>query len=185
MTELLLDRVASPIGTLPIVVDGARLCLLDLHDDEASVARSLAARYGTYRLREAGDPAGVASALRAYFAGDLTALDGVEVDTGGTEFQRAVWRALREIPAGTTETYGALARRLGKPDAARAVGITNGLNPVAIVVPCHRVIGANGSLTGFGGGLPRKQWLLEHEGLHFRNGVKVAPSAQLAFGLAL
>ena len=99
----------------------------------------------------------------AYFKGDLTAIDGLKVANGGTDFQRAVWKALRAIPAGGTITYGALAARLGRPKAARAVGLANGANPIAIVVPCHRVVGADGSLTGYGGGMARKQWLLAHE----------------------
>jgi methylated-DNA-[protein]-cysteine S-methyltransferase len=115
-------------------------------------------------LTVATDPAGISSRLRAYFGGDLAALDAIEVDTGGTSFQQDVWRALREIPVGKTVSYGELARRIGRPSATRAVGLTNGLNPCAVVVPCHRVIGADGSLTGFGGGLHRKRWLLEHEG---------------------
>ena len=98
-----------------------------------------------------------------YFAGELTALDSLQCATAGTEFQRRIWSALREIPAGTTTSYGALADKIGKPGAARAAGLANGSNPISIIVPCHRVIGANGALTGYGGGLPRKQWLLAHE----------------------
>jgi len=86
------------------------------------------------------------------------------VDPGGTEFQRTVWSALRTIPVGATRTYGQLAASIGRPTAPRAVGLANGRNPVAIVIPCHRVIGSNAALTGYGGGLPRKQWLLRHEG---------------------
>jgi methylated-DNA-[protein]-cysteine S-methyltransferase len=101
--------------------------------------------------------------VRAYLAGSYGAIDGIPVDTGGTPFQRRVWSALRRIPAGQTLTYGALARRLGTPAASRAVGRAVSLNPVAIVVPCHRVIGADGRLTGYAGGLDRKRWLLAHE----------------------
>jgi len=108
--------------------------------------------------------------LDAYFAGDLTAIDDVPVATNGTPFQRTVWAALRRIPAGTTTSYGALAASIGYPSAMRAVGLANGANPVAIIVPCHRVIGADHSLTGYGGGLPRKRWLLEHEGFELSNG---------------
>jgi methylated-DNA-[protein]-cysteine S-methyltransferase len=111
-------------------------------------------------------PAVVTDALAAYFDGALRALDTVSTITGGTDFQRAVWAALRDIPPGETESYGRLAARIGHPAASRAVGAANGANPVAIIVPCHRVIGASGSLTGFGGGLPRKAWLLEHERRH-------------------
>jgi methylated-DNA-[protein]-cysteine S-methyltransferase len=125
------------------------------------------------RLTKSGEPAAparsdaarrIVDALRAYFAGDLHALDTIAVDPlGGTPFQRRVWLALRSIPAGTTVSYQMLARRIRAPKAMRAVGAANGANPVPIVLPCHRVIGADGSLTGYGGGLPRKRWLLRHE----------------------
>lgn len=164
MTELLIERIESPIGVLHLVSDGRRLCALDYDGYDERLRRLLTLRYGPHRLREASDPGGATTALRRYLAGDFAALDAVEVDAGGTPFQREVWAALREIPCGTTTTYGELARRVGQPSAARAVGITNSLNPVAIVVPCHRVIGANDTLTGYAGGLHRKQWLLEHEG---------------------
>jgi methylated-DNA-[protein]-cysteine S-methyltransferase len=87
------------------------------------------------------------------------------VTTGGTDFQRTVWKALRAIPAGETRTYGQLAAAIGSPRAVRAAGLANGQNPVAVIVPCHRVIGANGTLTGYAGGLARKRWLLAHEGV--------------------
>jgi methylated-DNA-[protein]-cysteine S-methyltransferase len=106
------------------------------------------------------------NALEAYFAGDFEPIAKIKVRTAGTPFQQQVWSALCEIPAGTTLSYGQLAAKLGNPSASRAVGRANGLNPVAIVVPCHRVIGANGSLTGFGGGIERKKWLLDHEAAH-------------------
>jgi methylated-DNA-[protein]-cysteine S-methyltransferase len=104
----------------------------------------------------------VAEQLQAYFAGELTHFD-VQIETGGTPFQRRVWQALLGIPYGATTTYGKLAAELGDPRAMRAVGLANGRNPISIIVPCHRVVGADGSLTGYGGGLPRKQWLLAHE----------------------
>jgi len=102
--------------------------------------------------------------MRAYFKCDIAAIDGLPVETAGTPFQRSVWRALRRIRRGTTISYAELARWIGKPRAVRAAGLANGQNPISIVVPCHRVIGSNGTLTGYGGGLPRKKWLLEHEG---------------------
>ena len=102
--------------------------------------------------------------MRRYFEGDIAAIDTIEVKTGGTPFQRSVWKALRKIEAGTTVTYAELARRIGRPTAIRAAGLANGQNPIGIVVPCHRVIGSDGSLTGYGGGLQRKEWLLKHEG---------------------
>ena len=103
------------------------------------------------------------AALQAWFAGDLRAFDGLSITTGGTEFQRRVWAALRDIPAGETRSYGQLAAAIGQPTAVRAVGLANGANPVGIVTPCHRVIGAGGALTGYAGGVERKRWLLEHE----------------------
>jgi methylated-DNA-[protein]-cysteine S-methyltransferase len=119
---------------------------------------------GTVELTRGALPAAISGALAAYFAGELNGLRTLPLETGGTAFQREVWAALREIPAGQTLSYGALATRLGRAGAARAVGLANGSNPIGIVVPCHRVIGANASLTGYGGGMHRKQWLLEHEG---------------------
>ena len=110
--------------------------------------------------------ADVLARLAAYFDGDLGALDGIPVALAcGTPFQRQVWLTLREIPAGVTWSYAELARRIGRPSAIRAVGAANGANPVPIVLPCHRVIGTNGSLVGYGGGLDRKRWLLAHEGV--------------------
>ncbi|RIK91560.1 MAG: cysteine methyltransferase, partial [Proteobacteria bacterium] len=114
----------------------------------------------------ASAPRPVAAALAAYFAGDLGALGALAIRPGGTDFQRRVWDALRRIPAGATTSYGALAERIGRPGACRAVGLANGANPIALVVPCHRVIGADGSLTGYAGGAPRKRWLLDHERAH-------------------
>lgn len=155
----------TPIGDLLVVVDGEAICALYWSSDgePAEMAKSLRRRYGDFTLEQVNDPAGVASAIRAYFAGDLRALAELPVTTGGTEFQRAVWLGLRGIPAGEVLTYGELAARLGRPTAARAVGMACGSNPVGLVLPCHRVVGASGSLTGFGGGLDRKQWLLQHE----------------------
>jgi methylated-DNA-[protein]-cysteine S-methyltransferase len=114
-------------------------------------------------MEPAGSQTYLAVALRNYFAGELDAIDHLPVKTAGTLFQRAVWSALREIPLGSTESYGKLAQRIGRPNAVRAVGLANGSNPIGVVVPCHRVIGADGSLTGYGGGMDRKRWLLRHE----------------------
>lgn len=161
---LFTDRIPSPLGTVLLVSDGESLCALDYEGFEARMERLLRARFGEVRRMEADDPQGFSSCVRAYFAGRLDALDGVPVSTGGTGFQRLVWAALREIPLGRTVTYGELAARLGKPTASRAVGHANSLNPVAIAVPCHRVIGGNRSLTGYAGGIERKRWLLGHEG---------------------
>jgi methylated-DNA-[protein]-cysteine S-methyltransferase len=142
-----------------------RLRALEFEDYEPRLRRLLRAHYGPRGdcLETGRAPAAIETALAAFFAGEVTRIDALEVRTDGTEFQQAVWAALRAIPAGGTTSYGELARAIGRPGASRAVGRANGSNPIVIVVPCHRVIGANGTLTGYGGGLPRKQWLLEHE----------------------
>jgi methylated-DNA-[protein]-cysteine S-methyltransferase len=125
--------------------------------------RLLRLHYGAITLTAAAAPATARQQLHAYFSGDLAALGAIPVATGGTPFERAVWAGLRTIPPGVTISYAELARRIGRPAAMRAVGAANGANPIGIVVPCHRVIGAGGALTGYGGGLHRKQWLLRHE----------------------
>ena len=163
----LVDRLATPIGELLIVADRAgKLRTIDWTDHEARM-RQLLDRYygkGRYTLDQAHDPGGLTRVLRAYFKGDIEAIDKLPVETAGTPFQTSIWRALRKIRRGTTISYAELAKRVGRPGAVRAAGLANGRNPISIVVPCHRVIGSNGSLTGYGGGLPRKKWLLEHEG---------------------
>ncbi|UBF29237.1 methylated-DNA--[protein]-cysteine S-methyltransferase [Kovacikia minuta CCNUW1] len=166
MTELLIDRVDSAIGQIFVVSDGKKLCALDFADYKARMLSLLEKRYRSFRLTEAANPQGFSDRLRAYLAGDLTSLDEIPVSTGGTPFQQQVWFTLRSIPVGTVATYGNLAEKIGKPKAYRAVGMTNALNPVAIVLPCHRVIGANANLTGYAGGLERKKWLLHHEGVN-------------------
>ncbi|HZD24634.1 MAG TPA: methylated-DNA--[protein]-cysteine S-methyltransferase, partial [Alphaproteobacteria bacterium] len=135
----------------------------DFHDYEERMHRLLRRHYGDCALRAAALPSDIGEPLAAYFEGEPGRLDAIPTATGGTDFQRRLWAALREIPSGSTTSYGRLAERLGRPGASRAVGLANGANPIAIVVPCHRVIGADGSLTGYGGGLARKQWLIEHE----------------------
>jgi methylated-DNA-[protein]-cysteine S-methyltransferase len=164
--NLLAGYLETPIGQLAIVAsEQGTLRAVGWSDGHARMDRQLLAFGGSpaYRLVEASDPGGFATALRAYFAGDLAAIDDLPVAAEGTEFQRTVWRALRDIPSGETCSYADIARRIGRPRAVRAVGLANGANPVALVVPCHRVIGASGALTGYGGGLDRKRWLLEHE----------------------
>ncbi|MEO6892212.1 MAG: methylated-DNA--[protein]-cysteine S-methyltransferase [Ktedonobacteraceae bacterium] len=165
MKELQYDAIDSPIGTIMLVVDDGRLCSLDFADYERRMMTLLQRRYGQVHLTQTTDPYGFSSRIRDYLAGDYRCLDSIPVNTGGTTFQQQVWSALRTIPAGTTATYGKLAALVGKPTAYRAVGATNALNPVAIVLPCHRVIGVDTSLTGYAGGLERKHWLLRHEGL--------------------
>lgn len=162
-----LERRASPLGELALVLDGeGRLCTLGWTDLEDRWRRDLRLRHGAeVLLQPSPERSAAAGALEAYFDGDLTALDALPVNPGGTPFQRLVWNALREIPAGTRLTYAQLAERLGRPAALRAVGHANGANPISIVIPCHRLVGADGSLTGYGGGLARKHWLLAHEGV--------------------
>jgi len=153
----------SPIGTIVLAVRNGALCGLEFAEGCGHGRPPLARRFDAVALRRAEDPAGVCGRLGAYFAGDLHALDGLAVNAGGTPFQRRVWTALREIPPGETISYQTLARRIGAPAAVRAVGAANGANPVGIVVPCHRVIGADGRLAGYAGGVERKRWLLAHE----------------------
>lgn len=158
------DRIATPIGQVTIVTDGRNLCAVEFERDPERLGAYLRKRFGETAIEDVADPQGFSSRLRTYFAGDLHALDGIPVETGGSDFQRAVWGALCKIPVGGTISYGELAKRIGRPGASRAVGLANGRNPIPIVLPCHRVIGANSSLTGYGGGLDRKRWLLQHEG---------------------
>ncbi len=163
--KLYLDRIPSPIGTVLLVSDGEALRGLDFEDYESRMHTLLRRQYGSYSLIPGDGTGGFGQRITAYFDGDLAALDSIPVRADGSEFQRRVWTALRTIPLGTTTTYGRLAAQMGQPTASRAVGLANGANPVAIVVPCHRVIGAGNKLTGYGGGIPRKQWLLRHEGI--------------------
>ena len=157
-------RIETPVGPLVAVTRDGRLEVLQFEDQEDEVSRALA-RLGPGAVVDAKNPGGAAAALRRYLSGDLAALDAIEVGGAGTPFQKRVWAELRKIPAGTAISYGELARRVGDPKACRAVAGANGANPVAIVVPCHRVVAANGDLWGYGGGLHRKRWLLSHEGV--------------------
>jgi methylated-DNA-[protein]-cysteine S-methyltransferase len=167
MTELLYDHVETPVGPVRIVCD-TEGCLraVDWVDHDERYQRQLERHYGIKRtdLREARDPFGLCSVMRRYMEGEIHVIDDLPTRTVGTDFQKEVWAELRRIPAGATISYGELAKRIRRPAAMRAVGLANGSNPIGIVVPCHRVIGANGKLTGFGGGLHRKEWLLHHEG---------------------
>jgi methylated-DNA-[protein]-cysteine S-methyltransferase len=167
--HLRLERHPSPVSPLLLVTDNdGVLRALDFAECEARMLRLLREHYGDVTMTKANSPPALIEALETYFAGNLDALDILETATGGTPFRRQVWQALRTIPPGTTQSYGQLAARIGRPTASRAVGSANGANPIAIVVPCHRVIGANGTLTGYAGGLGHKTWLLEHEARHAR-----------------
>ena len=174
--KLLLETIASPIGTIVILHDGQSLRALDFEDYAPRMHQLLRLHYGTYTLTPTPGASEFARTMQDYLDGDLTGIDRLPVSTGGTGFQRMVWAALRQIPAGTTTSYGRLAASTGRPSASRAVGMANGSNPISIVVPCHRVIGANAKLTGYGGGLHRKEWLIAHERQH-----SAAAQSSLAF----
>ncbi len=151
----------SPIGRLLLRSDGS--ALIGLYMDVAQGGPAFNEEWVHEPLCQPLPAA--AKQLEEYFAGERREFV-LPVRLHGTDFQRRVWSALCAIPYGTTWSYGELAARIGSPKASRAVGLANGRNPVSILVPCHRVIGADGSLTGYGGGLERKRWLLAHEGLH-------------------
>jgi methylated-DNA-[protein]-cysteine S-methyltransferase len=164
MIRLQLTEYVAPEFSLLIVTDDREaLRALEFADHADRMHRLLRSQYGRVELRSGPAPAAIRKALDAYFDGDYGAVNRIRVTTGGTPFQKSVWEALRSIPAGSTVSYGAIAARIGRASAARAVGAANGANPVSIVVPCHRVIGSSGALTGYGGGVSRKQWLLDHE----------------------
>ena len=163
MTTIEHCEYTTPLGAVTGAWHGGRLVALAFSEHWDGIARRLRRRFGAFEQRD-GDPAPLQAILDAYFAGDLAALDAVAVDPGGTDFQSAVWRSLRTVRTGGTTTYSALARQVGSPSAVRAVGAANGANPIWLVIPCHRAIGADGSLTGYAGGLERKRWLLQHEG---------------------
>jgi methylated-DNA-[protein]-cysteine S-methyltransferase len=173
MTETFrLSRIPTPVGDMLIAVDDQdRLRVLDWDSHIERMERLMERYYGSGAValveNDADHPVG--RKLVDYVAGDIGAIDDIPTRTTGTAFQRKVWAALREIPAGQTWSYGQLASHVGEPGAARAVGLANGSNPIGVVVPCHRVIGANGTLTGYGGGIERKRWLLRHEGAVFRD----------------
>jgi methylated-DNA-[protein]-cysteine S-methyltransferase len=164
---LTLDRIETPIGTALVVTDEAGvLRAFNWADYEPAMLKWIGRRYPKARLVEGRGP--LRATFAAYFAGQTDALDSIAWEGAGTAFQKQVWAALCTIPAGETWSYSQLAARIGRPTAVRAVGLANGSNPISLVVPCHRVIGADGSLTGYGGGLHRKRWLLEHEGVRAR-----------------
>jgi methylated-DNA-[protein]-cysteine S-methyltransferase len=161
--EMTKSSYGSPVGELLLVTSGDRLLSLDYFDFEERFERLLAKRFPKTQPALGGlDPA-IRTALDRYFAGDIAAVDQLAVGYHGTAFENRVWQALRGIAPGATASYGQLAAVVDSPKAARAVGRANSLNPIAIVVPCHRVIGANTKLTGYAGGLERKKWLLDHE----------------------
>ncbi len=168
MTQLLLsETLPGPVGTITILTDGDGVMrALEYDDHHDRMERLLRLHYPQgWRMSPATGESDARRALSAYFAGDLSAIDALPTATGGTAFQRAVWAALRRVPAGRTVAYADIAAAIQRPSAMRAVGMANGANPIAIVVPCHRIIGRSGQLTGYAGGLARKHWLLAHEGV--------------------
>lgn len=168
--QFTMERIDTPIGEMIVVADEpGRLRAVDWTEHEDRMLHLLLRQYGEdgFELRAGSDRQGWVRSIQRYFGGELSAIEGIPVETAGTPFQREVWRKLREIPCGTTISYAELARQIGKPGAVRAVGLANGANPVGVVVPCHRVVGADGSLIGYGGGVQRKRWLLQHEAKPF------------------
>lgn len=181
------ETIATPLGELEIITDNqGQLRALEWADFHPRLLQLLVRHYGpdhslhpsaTLVAKSAAKPGfslhqdnveqSIRQRIQDYFAGDLAAIDALPVATAGTEFQRTVWKMLRAIPCGQIMTYGQMAAQLGNPGASRAVGLANGSNPISVVVPCHRVIGSNGTLTGYAGGVERKKWLLMHEGYLF------------------
>ena len=172
--DLYQAEFASPVGLVYVVSDGTNLRAVDFEGNELRLHRLLARHNGRYTLHSARGRGEAVSRLERYFAGDLCAVDGIAVATSGTPFQQQVWAALRAIPAGTTVSYATIARQIGRPKACRAVGLANGSNPINIFVPCHRVIGTNQGLTGYGGGIELKRWLLGHEGVVLDEGLRAS-----------
>ncbi len=161
--NLIFDAFETPLGEMTAVFVGDALCHLDFSDCRNRIEQLLRKRFGSYEKEARANPSGIRDMVNTYFKGDGGAFKEIKLDTGGTDFQKNVWRALRRIPHGHTISYAELAREIDKPKAARAVGSANGRNPISIIIPCHRVIGSNGSLTGYAGGLTRKRRLLELE----------------------
>jgi methylated-DNA-[protein]-cysteine S-methyltransferase len=166
---LTLEAIPTPIGAMLLAADAdGFLRAADFAGCEARLDRLLARRLGAdgHALVPGAVPPAIPAAMRDYFAGSIAAIDGIAVRTGGTPFQQQLWQALRAVPPGAPVAYGRMAERLGRPQAPRAVGHANGANPLCVVIPCHRLVGADGALTGYSGGTERKRWLLEHEARH-------------------
>lgn len=167
MLTLLEDKISTPLGPLWIVCDeqfNLRAVEWEQHSDRMERLLDLHYHVEGYTRQQATNPGGLSDKLSDYFAGNLSIIDTIPTATGGTAFQREVWQMLRTIRCGQVMHYGQMAEQMGRPGAARAVGAANGSNPISIVVPCHRVIGRNGTMTGYAGGVQRKEWLLRHEG---------------------
>ncbi len=163
MKILMFQTYSSPIGDITLVEFEETLCYLDFSENDDRLERLLTIRFGRYQMKN-GVILDMEDRLNRYFDCDWSAFEGLPITTAGTEFQKTVWRKLKEIPIGSTISYQKLAQNIDKPKAIRAVASSNARNPIAIIIPCHRVIGKSGALRGYAGGLHRKQWLLEHEG---------------------
>ncbi|MFO0019386.1 MAG: methylated-DNA--[protein]-cysteine S-methyltransferase [Alphaproteobacteria bacterium] len=162
--RLTVSEVSSPIGRIEVILDEAGILRgLDFGSSLPRIRQRMARLYPGLALRGGEAPARVAEALGGYFEGDPDALAPLDCATAGTRFQEQVWTALCGIPEGVTRSYLDIAIQVGAPRAGRAVGLANGANPVALLIPCHRVVGRSGALTGYAGGLERKAWLLAHE----------------------
>jgi methylated-DNA-[protein]-cysteine S-methyltransferase len=177
--------ISTPIGALTVALRNGAACAIGFDEQWPALLRVLERRFAGARFceaprRDVRGPLDAIHALEAFFAGDLRAIDHVRVDAGGTPFQRSVWAQLRSITPGDTLSYAALARSIARPRAVRAVGRANALNPVSLVIPCHRVIAADGALRGYAGGLARKAWLLDHERRHAKSGARQPPISSFA-----
>jgi methylated-DNA-[protein]-cysteine S-methyltransferase len=164
--RLIVERLATPIGPVLITHDGKVICNTEFEDSEDRRAAELAQHFPGATFSRAKQRSAFADALKRYFEGEVRAIDKLPIAAIGTPFQQRAWAELRKIPPGQTRGYGEQARILGAPTAARAVGRANGQNPNAIIVPCHRLRGADGKLVHYGGGLERKRWLIDHEAEH-------------------
>ncbi len=164
MKPLHRDIYSSPIGDIVLLADGHQLCFLDFYDNHGRMEKLLKTRYGKYQITPKANLLGLQTRMDKYFGGDWNAFDGLDMKSDGTDFQQRVWEALKTIAVGKTICYHQLARAINNPKAVRAVASANARNPIAIIVPCHRVIGKDGSMRGYAGGIDRKEWLLNHEG---------------------
>jgi methylated-DNA-[protein]-cysteine S-methyltransferase len=174
MMDLSISSCPTPVGPIVFATRGGALVALGFAEQWPSLLRRVERRFGSVAATEVPAVEGITGPLAAYFAGDIAALEGLPVDLGGTAFQERVWAALRTVAPGSTSSYTGIAAAIGAPGAVRAVGAANGANPVSLVVPCHRVIGAEGDLRGYAGGLERKRWLLGHEAAHARSAASAA-----------
>ncbi len=165
--RFLLSEMETPIGALTLLVYEGVLRAVEFERHGDGPERLAKQLDGVELERRARIP-GITDRMRAYFDGEIDALDAIPVEAGGTEFQRSVWKSLRLVRAGSTISYGDLARKIGRPQAVRAVGMANARNPIPVVIPCHRVLASDRTLHGYGGGLERKKWLLDHEGAQYR-----------------